>query len=705
MKSYAKNSLLYSILLYSILFYSILLIFNTQNIFAGEKEENSPFVTEISENYVFLPVLSPDGSHFATIEGGEIVIRDAQSFEIVKKITPYFSKEREIKNPALKSVEFSPNGKFILAVSTDYCVSVYNVESGKVEYVIDDSSCFAETATFGKDEFSVILPFDGKNLNDYLRLIGIDSFIMKRKVGFSSKVVYLSKNSSSDTFLVSTADGKATLIFAFDGEMEKLGEYSWDKTSGIFPKLSADGNAFILPKSANEITVISLDFNSDGPLFSTIVNQSGFCSDASFSSDGKIVVAGNRDGEIKVYDWKEIGKKSAKVENNAPNAEVDLNSDSGTEITENSEAAAESETAQKTDGEARDGPENEKSEPLVSSDAVKTLKCPDSEYLLRSIFSADSSSVLFSTRTGNFYNWSLNEVSQSSKSAEVTENEKSEVSVEVSADTKSTENAEITEGESPEGEKSGADDKSSETEKSPESAESSVTSESSESAESSEDGAQSQKILLYWNPKTWTFDENGVPGDGFSSVTEDSERNGGFSFDFKRRKGTYLDFQATFGTAPEFYKFGGGVGFAVTTFDLIKPFFTGLRFNQFVDFPKSDFPYKYTLNDETLANPLLCTSELTVPFGIFIYPFEKNDFGLSAEIFAGASLNFLWNQKFAEYFVRSDFFFGFTGGCRLAVYYKNFYLTGTVGWSSVTGLSVYGGAGFTFRLGGKNDGK
>ena len=699
-------------ILYSILFYSILLIFNTQNIFAGEKEENSPFVTEISENYVFLPVLSPDGSHFATIEGGEIVIRDAQSFEIVKKITPYFSKEREIKNPSLKSVEFSPNGKFILAVSTDYCVSVYNIESGKVEYVIDDSSCFAETATFGKDEFSVILPFDGKNLNDYLRLIGIDSFIMKRKVGFSSKVVYLSKNSSSDTFLVSTADGKATLIFAFDGEMEKLGEYSWDKTSGIFPKLSADGSAFILPKSANEITVISLDFNSDGPLFSTIVEKSGFCSDASFSPDGKFVVAGNRDGEIKVYDWKEIGKKSAKVENNAPNAEGDLNSDSGTEITENPDSDAESEIAQKSDGEARDGPENsaenEKSEPLVSSDALKTLKCPDSEYLLRSIFSADSSSVLFSTRTGNFYNWSLNEVAQSSKSAEGTENEKSEAS----AGAESAENAESSVApESTEIEKSPENAELSAVPESTESVESSEVSESTESAElsenteSSEGGAQSQKILLYWNPKTWTFDENGVPGDGFSSVAEDSEQNGGFSFDFKRRKGTYFDFQATFGTAPEFYKFGGGVGLAVTTFDLIKPFFTGLRFNQFVDFPESDFPYKYTLNGETLANPLLCTSELTVPFGIFIYPFEKNDFGLSAEIFAGASLNFLWNQKFAEYFVRSDFFFGFTGGCRLAVYYKNFYLTGTVGWSSVTGLSVYGGAGFTFRLGGKNDGK
>ncbi len=662
-KSYAKNSLFYSIL-----FYSILLIFNTQNIFADEKEESSPFVTEISENYVFLPVLSPDGNHFATIEGGEIVIRDAQSFEIVKKITPYFSKEREIKNPALKSVEFSPNGKFILAVSTDYCVSVYNVESGKIEYVIDDSSCFAETATFGKDEFSVILPFDGKNINNYLRLIGIDSFIMKRKVGFSSKVVYLSKNSSSDTFLVSTADGKATLIFAFDGEMEKLGEYSWDKTAGIFPKLNADGNAFILPKSANKITVISLDFNSDGALFSTIVDNSGFCSDASFSPDGKFVVAGNRDGEIKVYDWKEIGKKSAKVEDNVPKSEGEL-----------------------------------KSEPLLSSDALKTLKCPDCEYLLRSIFSADSSSVLFSTRTGNFYNWSLNEVLQSKKTAEVTENKKSEVSVEGSVGAESAENAEITEAES--SEKSSADGKSTETEKFSENVESSVAPESSENVESSVAPAKSQKIVLYWNPKTWTFDENGVSGDGFSSVTEDSVQNGVFSFDFKRRKGTYFDFQATFGTAPEFYKFGGGAGFAVTTFDFIKPFFTGLRFNQFVDFPVADFPYKYTLNGETLANPLLCTSELTLPFGIFIYPFEKNDFGLSAEIFAGASLNFLWNQKIAEYFVRSDFFFGFTGGCRLALYYKNFYLTGTVGWSSVTGLSVYGGVGFTFRLGGKKIGR
>ncbi len=179
---------------------------------------------------------------------------------------------------------------------------------------------------------------------------------------------------------------------------------------------------------------------------------------------------------------------------------------------------------------------------------------------------------------------------------------------------------------------------------------------------------------------------------GFSGIG----KNGG---SFSSREGFFIDISGGIKSATSPYMMSAELLFSVLNYDFLKPFYVGLSIVPGLGFPKSDYPYVYRLNGENLDSPFFAGAKILVPFGFFIMPFAKSDFGISAEIFAGASACLLWNRKFASEAITSNLFPAFVAGTKLGVSWKFISLYIGAEWDSVQKISILAGLGATFRIG------
>jgi hypothetical protein len=90
------------------------------NIQSGEEE----FFFRV-ENTIDLGGWSPDGKYFYTVEGGNLIIRDAESLELIFSDLPY-SRPR---------FSWSPDGKYLLIFSIGEAISLLSTENGSFETV------------------------------------------------------------------------------------------------------------------------------------------------------------------------------------------------------------------------------------------------------------------------------------------------------------------------------------------------------------------------------------------------------------------------------------------------------------------------------------------------------------------------------------------------------------------------------------------
>ncbi len=266
-------------------------------------QTKNPFVKNVENAYGYFgfPFWSPDGSSFAAVAGDCVAIYNADDLSIIKKFDPPPS---DNKRALISSIQFSQNGKKLLVLKNDHSIAVYDVTSGLLNYVISADRTAAETAVFGASDFSLLIPFDGKNLFSYFYLIASQSFILTKKFDFNKRILFLSKSADSKKLLVSTVDSKAYLLVNKDDSWQNLSEYSWSDESFVYPKISSDGSAFLFATAKNKIVVahMSDDDEEDEPVLTEILLNENLAGEADFSADGKYIFLGTNDNRLCVYD-------------------------------------------------------------------------------------------------------------------------------------------------------------------------------------------------------------------------------------------------------------------------------------------------------------------------------------------------------------------------------------------------------------------
>ncbi len=322
--------------------YFLIFVFIVFSSFLHAQTKN-PFVKNVENAYGYFgfPAWSPDGSSFAAVCDGSVALYNAEDLTVIKKFAPPPS---DNKRALISSIQFSRNGKKILVVKNDHSIAVYDVSSCVLNYVISAEQSSAETAVFGVSDFSLLIPFDGKNLFTYFYLIASKSFILSKKFDFNKRILFLSKSADSKKLLISTADSKAFLLVNKDDSWQNLAEYSWNDESFVYPKISSDGSAFLFATAKNKIVVAHISDEEDAPSFTEILLNEDLNGEADFSPDGKYLFLGTKNNKLCVYDTLE-GK------------------------------------------------------------LLKTLLLGETESLSAAVFSPDGEKLLFTTKKGNLYLW------------------------------------------------------------------------------------------------------------------------------------------------------------------------------------------------------------------------------------------------------------------------------------------------------------
>ncbi len=310
-----------------------------------QAQEKNLFVEKVKNAYGYFgfPAWSPDGSIFAGVQEDKIILYGADDF-MPKKIFEPFSSEDT--NTFFASMEFSKDGKKLLAVRNRRSIALYDVDSGAVTDLISSDKSSAETAVFGEEGFSIVFPYDGKNLFEYYRLLASDSYLLNKKLDFNKEILFLSRTDDSKCLIVSTSDSKFHLVANSDGIYQNIAEYSWNVNSGVYPKISSDGSAFLFSMLQDKLVVAHFNGleESKAPNLTEIIVPEGLSGDACFSSGGKYIVLGTKNNCLCVFD-------------------------------------------------------------AGSGNLIKTLSLGKSESFSAGTFSPDGEKILFTTKKGNLYLW------------------------------------------------------------------------------------------------------------------------------------------------------------------------------------------------------------------------------------------------------------------------------------------------------------
>ena len=134
-----------------------------------------------------------------------------------------------------------------------------------------------------------------------------------------------------------------------------------------------------------------------------------------------------------------------------------------------------------------------------------------------------------------------------------------------------------------------------------------------------------------------------------------------------------------------------------TDYKLLQPFYFGGFLEPHVGIPQKEFPYKYELNGEPLAGPLIIGGKLYMPFGICVFPFQEN-IEFFVELAPGITLNMMWNSKFGNDTITSKLYPAFYGALKTGVAYRGFTFFIEGNYDAILGFGVSAGIGYSINF-------
>lgn len=157
-----------------------------------------------------------------------------------------------------------------------------------------------------------------------------------------------------------------------------------------------------------------------------------------------------------------------------------------------------------------------------------------------------------------------------------------------------------------------------------------------------------------------------------------------------------ISFRLKGSVTPGPYILGASFAAGYTAYRFIQPFYFGGFLEPHIGFPQKDFPYKYSLGGSQISSPLIVGGKLYFPFGICVYPFQKN-IELFVDIAPGLAFNMLWNTKF-DNAITSKLYTSFYASLKTGATYKNFtaYIEGN--YDAILGFGFSIGIGYNLNI-------
>ena len=236
-----------------------------------------------------------DGKYFATSWNNSVILWNADSNTIA---AIYSNSVSENSNPLANiiSLQFTSDGRYMLSVRDDNTALIHSVGTTSDSTLITGTGNSIPDAVFAGD-YKILLPLDGKNLYESLRMPESGQFKVEEKLDFADGIWGLSSNPTGKRVLVTSESGTVRVVDTTSWEV--LAEFDCYTLTRIKPKFAEDSVHFLSAKDQNTISITSSNDASD---FLTIEEPAGFSFTAEFSADSTKIVAGVDSGCVKIYD-------------------------------------------------------------------------------------------------------------------------------------------------------------------------------------------------------------------------------------------------------------------------------------------------------------------------------------------------------------------------------------------------------------------
>ncbi|MGI2907547.1 nSTAND1 domain-containing NTPase [Tolypothrix sp. VBCCA 56010] len=236
---------------------------------------------------------SPNGKTIASISADETIrIWDVNSGRVIKILNNSVS-FLPITMEQLGSVSFSPDGKILASASWDNTVKLWDINSGTEIKTLKGHTGWVNSVSFSPD---------GK----ILASASSDKTVKLWDINSGTEIKNLQGHTSSVTSVSFSPDGK-TLASASADETVRL----WDINSGgvintfqghtsIVTSVSFSPDGKTLASASWDQTIKLWDINS-GTEIQTFKGHTDFVNSVSFSSDGETLASASRDNTVKLW--------------------------------------------------------------------------------------------------------------------------------------------------------------------------------------------------------------------------------------------------------------------------------------------------------------------------------------------------------------------------------------------------------------------
>ncbi len=244
-------------------------------------------------NFIRYASYSPDGNKIALLPYYGFRIIDTKSEIIIAKMGKGHSKR-------LESVEFSPDGKYIVTSSMDSIVSIWDSNTGEeIDYLRGHSDYVLSAVYSPNGKYIASSSWDGtiriwdSNTHKVINVLKEHTGSVN-SVSFSHDSKYIVSASSDKTIKIWTPTGKRSLL-TLDGHTAAVNS----------AKFSSDGNYFIVSgaddKTIRVWDVSNMNKRNSNQLF-VLYGHVDAIKSVSFSPDNKKIVSASCDGTVRIWD-------------------------------------------------------------------------------------------------------------------------------------------------------------------------------------------------------------------------------------------------------------------------------------------------------------------------------------------------------------------------------------------------------------------
>lgn len=209
---------------------------------------------------------------------------------------------------------------------------------------------------------------------------------------------------------------------------------------------------------------------------------------------------------------------------------------------------------------------------------------------------------------------------------------------------------------------------------------------------------QAEKIILsvysqYMQPQIFNMDE---PGALENLLSDELPKNDALTM-LRYKDVNTINLRLKTEVIPSPYIIGINFAAGYTDYKLLQPFYFAGYIEPYIGFPQKDFPYQYEMHGEPLSSPKIFGMKIYAPFGICVYPFQKN-IEFFVDVSPGIVLNNIWNSKLGKNRITSRCYPAFCAALHAGATYQNVSVFVEGNYDAILGFGFSIGVGYNFNF-------